>query len=106
MGSCCQRWYRFCSSDVRENGDDNHHDNAPGFEEHIMMEPCRPSETKMDMIEEKFKRLKPGQKAVILFTTGSMNPIHVGHVRQLEVAAQYFATQRFENSRRTFEPKR
>jgi len=49
----------------------------------------------MDMIEEKSRVLRPGQQAVTLFTTGPMSPPHLGHVRRLEVAAQYFAAQRF-----------
>lgn len=44
----------------------------------------------MDLLVKKYEMLKSGEKAVILFTTGSMNPVHVGHVQQLELAAEYF----------------
>jgi nicotinic acid mononucleotide adenylyltransferase len=44
----------------------------------------------MDTLQAEYNKLEPRQKAVVLFTTGSMNPVHVGHVRQLELAAKHF----------------
>ena len=45
----------------------------------------------MDTLKENYEKLESAnKKAVILFTTGSMNPVHVGHVRQLELAAEHF----------------
>jgi nicotinic acid mononucleotide adenylyltransferase len=48
-------------------------------------------ETPLDVFCAGMARLKPGQRAVVLLATGSLNPIHKAHVGQLERAAELVA---------------
>jgi hypothetical protein len=54
-------------------------------------------QTPMDVLQshtrDKHLDEKQPQRRVVLLTTGSMNPIHTGHVKQLELAAAHLQQQ-------------
>jgi len=49
----------------------------------------------MQSLLEEYRKKQAGKQkkipAVVLFTTGSMNPVHSGHTRMLQLAARHFA---------------
>jgi nicotinic acid mononucleotide adenylyltransferase len=49
--------------------------------------------TPLDVFEENYAKRDESKSSVVLVTTGSMNPIHLGHVAQLEKAKEYLEKQ-------------